>query len=506
MLKLKPILNHSWFFPILMLYYGVFYIAFGEKYLGNEGQTPDGYVFASFVTNFTESFFFDTYYVYRILPSLIVKFFLNLFSISTTNSHIFTAFQILNLTSIIIACYFLKQTLLLFKIKFKNQLLAFTLFIFSFGVIKAPFYLPIMTDTFALMLSTSLLFFYLKSNIAGTITSTLLLAFTWPMGYYLGLILIAFPFCYLELTKPQKWQKVLFYSLSLSYILGLIIFNVLIMKTDISVLNVAKIDRNLLPLSISGVVLFYFFFTKLFFNKTLLDKFFFFLKLNYSRLLISVGVFAVVYLIINFLHPKPAALYSTEQILSNPIISGLVKPFLSLVSATSYFGVLICLLIIFWTTFCNTVSQMGWGIVAALGLNLYLFGVDTESRHLINIMPWLLIFLIITINKYSFSNTFYIVVALLSLVASKIWLCLNDGIDSHHQTPIDKNGTIGFPDQKLWMNFGPWMSEQMYYVQAVCMLLAIGILFFLLYRVKLNGFNKIQVIRKYTLAEGEKEI
>jgi hypothetical protein len=50
---------------------------------------------------------------------------------------------------------------------------------------------------------------------------------------------------------------------------------------------------------------------------------------------------------------------------------------------------------------------MGWGLVAAFVLNLYLFGMVPESRRLINLMPWLTVFLIKSLNRYSFSNSFY---------------------------------------------------------------------------------------------------
>jgi len=127
-----------------------------------------------------------------------------------------------------------------------------------------------------------------------------------------------------------------------------------------------------------------------------------------------------------------------------------------------------------------------------------LFGITPQSRHLINILPWIIIFLIKAINKYSFSNSFYIIVGVLSFIASKVWLLLN--IYAPNSTlNVDKNGSIGFPSQILWMNIGPWMNERMYYVQGGVMLLFIGILFLVLYKVELNGFKKLKFVRKYQI-------
>lgn len=496
MTKLKDFLNNQWFFPILILYYGIFYIFFGETYPFNGGYSTDGFVFASFIPNPTKSHFFDTYYVHRILPSLLVGVFFKIFSISSTELHIFTAFQILNVISIALSCYFLKQILLLFKVSLKNQLLAFTLFLLNFGVLKFPFYLAVMTDTFALMLSTALLYFFFKKNIVGVIIVTLLLAFTWLMGFYQGLILIAFPFCILPFSPPLKWQKNAISGTFVSYILAVTIFFIFINNKDTCVEFVAKIDRDLLLFSILSSVVFYFFLAKLFLNKTLLDYALFFKKINYKNLLISASVYISVLIIIHFLNPNPISMYSLSHTLSGPAIYSLIKPLISFVAHTSYFGIVVCLLIIFWSSFCKTVSQLGWGIVAALGLNLFLFGITPESRQLINILPWIIIFLVVAINKYSFSNRFYIVVGLLSFAASKIWLLLN--IYAPNSTlNLDENGSIGFPSQILWMNIGPWMSEQMYYVQGAIMVLFVIILFFTLYKIKFIQGKKISLIRNF---------
>ena len=129
---------------------------------------------------------------------------------------------------------------------------------------------------------------------------------------------------------------------------------------------------------------------------------------------------------------------------------------------------------------------------------LFLFGITPQSRHLINILPWVIVFLVKGINKYSFSTSFYIVVGFLSFIASKIWLLLNI-YDSNSTINLDKNGSIGFPGQLLWMNIGPWMTEQMYYIQGGVMLVFIGTLFLMLYKIELDEFSKVRFIRRYKI-------
>ncbi|MES2140382.1 MAG: hypothetical protein V4511_11810 [Bacteroidota bacterium] len=318
------------------------------------------------------------------------------------------------------------------------------------------------------------------------------------MAYYQGLLLIAFPIGILPFSSVLKWQKTLTTVAAMFYISLLSILFLLIEKRDMTVKFVMKIDRNLLPLSILGIVLMYFFFAKIFLNKTLFNIPLFLKKINYKRILLSFSMFFLVYLIIQLLHPNPIPKYSTEQTLRDPTVYSLIRPLISIVADTSYYGIIICLLLIFWSSVSKMISQMGWGLVIAIGLNLFLFGITPQSRHLINLLPWLVVFLVKAINKYSFSNSFYIAVGLLSFAASKIWLLLNI-YEGNVKANIDKNGSMGFPDQILWMNIGPWMSEQMYYVQGGVMLLFIGILFFMLYKIERDKFDKLHLVRKYQI-------
>ena len=145
----------------------------------------------------------------------------------------------------------------------------------------------------------------------------------------------------------------------------------------------------------------------------------------------------------------------------------------------TFFGIIICLLVFYWSKFTHVVVQSGWGLVGALALNLYLFGIMPESRALINLFPWVVILLIVAINKVNFSNVFYFTIVALSFIASRIWLI----IDLKMNSSTDTNGSIDFPSQKFYMNMGPWMSEKAYYIMGAAMLLSLLILFFTLYKI-----------------------
>jgi hypothetical protein len=495
--KIKAIINNQWFFPILFFYYGLGYLFLGETYYLNDGRSMDGIVFSSFVSNPTASYFFDAYYVHRILPSVIVGTFLKLLSIKMTSINICTAFQVLNIFCIMLSCLFIKKILVLFKVSFRNQLLAFVLFLLNFSILKIPLYLPVMTDTPAVLLSIMMLFFYVKKSTFGVAVCTILACFTWPSLFYQGIILVVIPFATIPYSAFKPSVKLMLQLGSALVGLAICFYIIFIEKEDTKVEFVAKINRTFLPLSIAGVTLFFFFFAKIGLNANLLNTNLFFQKLKLKNILYLVAVIATTAVVIWYLNPPPNKFYLVENILRGTVSLALVWPLVTIVAHTAFWGMMMILLLFFWNDFSKFISQMGWGIVAALGLNLFSFGISSETRCLMNMLPWIIVFLVKAINKYSFSKTFYIVVAVFSLFASKIWLVLNPNKSQFYYMNLDKNGSMGFPDQKLWMHIGPWMDQEMYYWQGAGILILMIILFFILYRFELGGKKKLRLIARY---------
>ena len=76
--KIKDIIGSKWFFPALVLYYGIFYILFGEWY--TKTISTDGYVFHNLIIFWDQQKHFDTYYIHRILPVVLFRIVYNLFS------------------------------------------------------------------------------------------------------------------------------------------------------------------------------------------------------------------------------------------------------------------------------------------------------------------------------------------------------------------------------------------------------------------------------------------
>lgn len=495
--QLKQILDHNWFFPIILLNYGLFNILFAEKFPANNGFGTDGYVYQTLITHFNHSFFFDSFYIHRIFPSFLIRNFLLTFSMELSPQNIFYGFEVLSLMSLVISAYFIKKILKFLNIHLKNQMLAFCLLYVNFALMKWPFYFPAMTDSVAFALSIILLYCYLKQNVPGLVIVTFLAAFTWPMAYYQGLLLIAFPYQRVSFIPLTQTWKIVIYLVSVMLFLSAFVFVIIINKGDTNLIYVPKIDRDLLPYSVVFLLIFYLGYAKLFFNADLFNLKLFFRSLNFMRILTACGTFILITLLISFLKVPSTTIYKMSTVLENPIIHSSVRPLLTLVSHFTFYGIFLCVLLFFWNSVTKTISQSGWGLVGAFALNLYLFGIMPESRMLFNLFPWLAIFLIFAINKFSFSKAFYITVSCLCIIASKIWLLIDFENDYAQGNVIDRNGSMDFPNQRFYMNIGPWMSEKAFYIHGAGLLVSLVILFFLLYRINISNQNKIHLERRF---------
>lgn len=497
--QIKQILDNKWFIPLILLNFGLFYILYGEKYPATNGFGTDGFVYKTFVVSLNESFYFDSFFIRRIFPSFLIRLVLDFMTLELSPVNIFYSFELLNLLCLFISSLFIKKIFIFFDVDLKKQLLGFILLFVSFALIKWPFYFPAMTDSVGFCLSILLLYFYLKDKPVGIVIVTLMLAFTWPMGYYQGIILLALPYKRLEfISHTQKWNVIIKGGSVLFYLL---VFTVVILMngSDTNIAFVPKIDQSLLAITVIFSSFLFWGFSFLFMNAKLFNIREFIASLKLGRLFLSVLVFVGVSFFISLLHLPESSVYKMSTILENPIVHSSVRPLLTHVSHFTFYGVAFCLMVIYWKRIANVISRNGWGLTIAIALNLYLFGIMPESRMLINLFPWIVIFLVVALKQVSFSNLFYAVVVTLGFAASRIWLVINYELDPVLGMLVDKNGSLDFPNQKFYMNMGPWMSEYAYYLQGIFMIVCFCVLFVCLFKVKKDLQNKFKVSPRFPL-------
>jgi len=141
----------------------------------------------------------------------------------------------------------------------------------------------------------------------------------------------------------------------------------------------------------------------------------------------------------------------------------IVNPGTFLVSHFFYFGPFIALLFFFRDDFLIELKEQGYGYQLIVAM-FFLFALGSESRQLINMVPFFVFPLIKALDRYNFKKYFYGIMILLSLVLSRFWFDFNI-------TQSDVDHPLDFPAQYYFMNCGPWLSDSMYIVALVLMAL-----------------------------------
>jgi hypothetical protein len=113
---------------------------------------------------------------------------------------------------------------------------------------------------------------------------------------------------------------------------------------------------------------------------------------------------------------------------------------------------------------------IGWLVVVIL---FYLFAIQNESRILLNLIIFIAIPVLQWINKSGGINKIKLIIFLaISLLVSRFFLKLNHTPDMW-KLMENPNEFLKFPVQRYFMNFGPWVSYDMYYLEAGIFILLI---------------------------------
>jgi len=465
---------------MIVLIVGFVQFLVGERITSNDGLGFDGDGLALIVQNFPTLVFvkgLDTYYLQRTLPLGIIHYTFGVFHISFTNENIIRGFQIYNLALIVLVAHVWGQITDIMKFSVQGKWLAFVGLFVNFAILKFYFYYPVLIDQSAFALGALMLYFFLKSKPWGVLIVSILGAFTWPTMLNLGLLLFIFrqPDT-AGLTDyhpmPVKRELIVFIALFICHFGVLAFVNLLFFEGSTAQLDKKDISVVTLPLSIVVSLSSVFFLAKTFFNDNrLFDIKWMLNTLDRKNLSIAAIVLIVVRIAIGYVGVPGGLGDSTVALLNNLLKFSIARPGVFLVSHVVFFGPLVLLALLLWKPFCQLIQQYGPGLTLFFFVSL-MFGIaNSESRHLINILPFWVVFTVKVSEKLSWRAFHYWLIFITCFLFSKIWLLIN-------VEPLTGNFT-DFPWQYYFMNFGPWMSAQMYVAQG-SVILMIGILYYFL--------------------------
>jgi hypothetical protein len=473
---------------IFLIAWHVFNFFVGERVTVNNGLGWDGIFIAQLTQNFGSYFHnISHYYSGRVFPSLVVSLFAKLFFYSLNSpQNIISAFYLYDMLIILLGIYFFYCVAKFQQWSFPSFLIGFTALFCNFAILKAMPYHPNLTDYTALTIGLAILYFYLRNNLIGLLATTFIGAFTFPSILLSNSLLILFPIKSAPSAKnisipilPQFLKiKPLWLATILSGLLSVLIILYALLgpftgenlsfaiATHYRTL-LANYNQTVTLVIISAVALFIYL-------SALMQPF---IK---DRISLSTNVTRVFYIIIitylitliktkYLINPNSLGGLTIWQYLRNVMLEAVSYPIIFLVAHFVYFGPPILIMIFLWRKMAEISYEIGFGLFLFTLLYGWL-SIGSESRQLINALPVFVFLLCQGLDNLKISLKFAYSVLVISLIVSKFWLPLNFFA---WPTKLEVFGgdALNFPQQLLFMNFGPTMAPKTYLIQLIIMLI-----------------------------------
>jgi hypothetical protein len=447
----------------------------GEKVAYNDGAGWDGLFYRNVAYNFSNEILdnqYDLYHIKRILPFAVINIVFNIFNIEKNNTSLLWGIQILNIIILFVGVYFFIK--ILHKLNFSVPLIivSFSTLFFNYPILKLMGYYPFLTDTYALVFAIIQFYCFVNKKNILLIIISIFGAFTWPTLYMCGLILIFLPRKELTLSLPKtQFDRALFiliktlfiFIVPIAFILGAMFFYI-------------TRGRNILEIDWAGIALNKYFvipalFAVSFYIWALLRPIKvsivdctkkFFVSLKCSNILLFIIMYAFVNIIQRYLANKEPSSSLIYMLFVRLLMPAVQAPFAFIVCHFMYYGFAIILLCIFWKDVVKRYANYGYSFFVIIVLGL-MMSLNTESRHMLSFIPFLLFPLFEVIKTYV-TVKFAIAFSLLSLFLSRFWFKINvEGIEEAFVF-VSHNNYTQFPAQRYFMSQGPWMSYPVYLI------------------------------------------
>lgn len=450
----------------------------GEKVAYNDGAGWDGLFYRNVIYNFNSEIFshvYDSYRIQRILPFGVANIVFNTFNIVKTNSSLMTCIQIMNFFVIIISVFYFFKIIDELKLSLPVSIVGFAAIFFNYPILKLMGYYPFLTDTYALGMSIIQFYFFITKRKALLVIFSIVGAFIWPTLFLTGLILAFFPDKKFVLSEDlDRYEKGVLCIVKTIMIAGLpLLFSwIFIFKRSMlfkyysgaQYSNIVTLIAALLCISLYIYLLLKPVKISIFKNINIFVR-----NFEIRNLVLFVLLYLGIKFVINYLSNGSSLVSLSIMLKGRLLVPPTVDPFVFLVCNFMYYGFIVFFIIFYWEEVLKIYAEYGYSFFITISLG-FLMSLNTESRHLISFIPFIIFPLLKLLSdreNSKISLNFSIVFSFLSLALSRFWYKINvPGIEKAFIDPFENR--IGsyqdFPAQRYFMAQGPWMSHEMYYI------------------------------------------
>lgn len=379
-----------------------------------------------------------------------------------STAHLIKSFYIYNMICLLVSLFVVSRLSRKLQWSLNRTIMYIILLYINFPVLKNAIYNPTLTDISAFSGGILVLYFFINNNFKLLIISVFAMAFTWPSMLISSMPLILFRNLSLQevdlKNKEIKSQNypVFFFSVAVT-LLVLYLYHSGYHPSNVSA---NSINKSLIISSFLMLFAYLYLSLRHFtFSKSLLFKDCYSYRELIFRIIVCLTLYLSVHFIIAYYESGVPATLTMWSYIKAIYFSSIVNPGTFLVSHIMKFGPGILLLIIFWRKVVSLIHSHGLGLVLFSVIALLMF-VGPESREFINLWPFFAFLACSVIQEQYLTPSSIVKVLILALVTSRFWLSVNIA-------PWDASALsnlMKFPAQLFFMNSGPWMSNRMYLV------------------------------------------
>lgn len=448
----------------LLAFSGAGLIMFGERIPIDGGYGYDGRQYGLLAKQFpTEVHTVNQYVVQRILPSLIVYCGLRATFRPLDRRHVIAGFGVYNLAMLMLVAWLWLQLCRDLGIRTQGQWLGFVGLFINYNNLTFNYWYPCLTDRTMLAQGMLLLIFYMRRQQVGLLATVIAAEFTAPSVAYSGMVLFLFP----RQDAPSEPEKSLngnisgaIFALSTLAAFALTLFPHYSFGEQMRDWPITMLFSTALAAAYIFVATrtISFPWPSIRLNSVEMAK-----RMSLAlRIGVTAAIVGIVIILVNQITTLPSHV-STERFLLQVCASAVYRPLIFAVSHFVGFGPILFFTVFFWHRFSKEINRYGVGLqlfaLGTIGLSL-----DSESRALVNLLPFVVLFTVVAVEKAGLKPALVWATGAIALVTSKVWMPIN----------------IDFP-YRYFANFGPWMPYKWYILQCGAVL-ALGLLYYVMLR------------------------
>ncbi len=437
----------------------------GEKIPLNNGAGFDGLFYYNVAKDFSTDFFgdgYDRFRIFRIFPFFLINLFFSFFCIEPSHTNLMRSMFVLHYVNLAIQLIFFFKLAKFNAWKKATTAIIFSCYFFNYFILKNCGYEIFQTDAFAMSIFLISYYYLLSRKFVRAISISFLGILTWPTITYTIWLLYLFkdPF-------PTQAPRLKFHT-GKSLAIAFPLLSVGAVAT-LYVLHKQPLLESMLFTQASPPLLFasaIAWFAFLFYILRNCDyrfhtPFQYLRSLPWKKLVLIALPFVALNIFIR-MHANDVFYFSEVAFILQIFLRPLKYPFITPVGHICYFGILPLLVLFLFRDFSKDIFNRSAGYALAF-LAFIFFATDSEARHVIPLLPMILVPLASVLDKMNWNKKSVASLIALQIALSHFYLTINteglaEALESNNFTTIA---------QRYLMSFGPWMTLRSYIIWAI---------------------------------------